>query len=171
MRDSPGFTWQTWNAAAQYALSQNTALEEALQWAEAAISAPFVGQANFTTYTTKAQVLRALERGSEAQEAMDLALNHPTAGPLQVHGYARQQQAAGNLEEAIRAFKLNHERHGEVWPVHVGLARAYSAEGDFKKALKHARAAREQAPDPLNQGNLDTIIGLLEQGKDFNSTN
>ena len=28
-----------------------------------------------------------------------------------------------------------------------------------------------QAPDPLNQGNLDTVIKLLESGKDFNTTN
>jgi tetratricopeptide (TPR) repeat protein len=171
LRDSPGFTWQNWNTAAQFALGLNVALEEALEWAEASISAPFVGQANFTTLSTKAQVLTALGRNAEAREAWNVALNDPTAGPIQLHGYARQQQIAGDMAEAIRVYKLNHERFGEVWPVHVGLARAYSAEGDFEKALQHAKAAREQAPDPLNQGNLDTIIGILEQGRDFNTTN
>ena len=72
----------------------------------------------------------------------------------------------------MELFKLNAERYGaDTWPVTVGLARAYSASGDYKKALEYAKKARAQAPDPLNQGNLDNIIKLLESGKDFNVTN
>ena len=41
----------------------------------------------------------------------------------------------------------------------------------FPEFIEYAKKARAQAPDPLNQGNLDTIIKLLESGKDFNVTN
>ncbi len=36
-------------------------------------------------------------------------------------------------------------------PTHVGLARGYSANGDLKQALEHARKALAQAPDSLNR--------------------
>ena len=78
----------------------------------------------------------------------------------------------GKTAEAMELFKLNAERFGaDTWPVTVGMARVYSASGDYKKALEYAKKARAQAPDPLNQGNLDNIIKLLESGKDFNVTN
>jgi len=171
LKDSPGFAWTNWMQAAQFAVQNQVNLEEALSWAEAAISAPFVGNENFNTLGTKAQVLNALGRGDEADAVMQQAIDHPTANVQQIHGYGRLLQTQGRTADAVRVFKLNAERNGDAWPVHVGLARAYSAEGDYAEALVHAKKAREQAPDPLNQGNLDQAIRLLEEGKDFNVTN
>ncbi len=171
LRDSPGFSWQAWVGASQFCLQGNRCLEQALEWADAAISRQFVGQENFATLQNRYQVLSALGRTDEAQGALAKLVDHRTTGPIQLHGVARQLQAAGNTEKAVELFKLNHERHGDVWPINVGLARAYSAEGKFKKALEYARKARAEAPDALNQGNLDTVIQLLEDGKDFNPTN
>jgi Tfp pilus assembly protein PilF len=57
------------------------------------------------------------------------------------------------------------ERNGDVWPVHVGLARVYIASGDTTKALEHARIAIKQAPDDLNRNNLKAMIAALESGK------
>ncbi|MEE8525719.1 MAG: DUF2911 domain-containing protein, partial [Thermoanaerobaculia bacterium] len=52
LRNSPGFTWQNWNGAAQFVLqrdSENAHLEQALEWADQAVNAPFgIGQKNFT---------------------------------------------------------------------------------------------------------------------------
>ena len=45
--------------------------------------------------------------------------------------------------EALEVFKLNFEKNGDNWPVHVGLARGYAATGDVKKALDAERV--EQA--------------------------
>ncbi|MGZ3939385.1 MAG: DUF2911 domain-containing protein, partial [Flavisolibacter sp.] len=42
---NPG--WQSFVQAAQFTVNRNTDLEEGLQWANRAISEPFVGQANF----------------------------------------------------------------------------------------------------------------------------
>ena len=171
LRTSPGFTWQAWNQAAQFCLQNQFHLEEALTFADAAIAAPFVGQENFTTLFTRAQVLQALGKTAEFEQAVKRATDHRSASPIQIHTAARTLQAAGNTEVAFGLFKKNHERFGDEWPVHVGMARALAGEGKFKKALVHAKKALEQAPDPLNQTNLQTVVELLEQGKDFNATN
>ncbi|MEM1246438.1 MAG: DUF2911 domain-containing protein [Acidobacteriota bacterium] len=171
LRGSAGFTWQNWNAAAQFCLTTGHELEQGLAFAESAISAPFVGQENFTTLQTKAALLNALSRPAEAKVALDKAARHPTAGPQQVHTLARTLQGQGMTALAVELFLLNAERFGEGWPMNVGLARAHSAQGDFKKALKYARAAHEDAPDPLNKGNLEKVIEILESGRDFNATN
>lgn len=171
LRGAAGFTWQNWNAAAQFSLTSGHELEKGLQFAESAISAPFVGQENFTTLQTKAALLNALSRPAEAKVALDKAVRHPTAAPQQVHALARNLQGQGMTDLAVELFLINAERFGEGWPMNVGLARAHSAQGDYEKALKYARAAHEEAPDPLNKGNLEKVIEILESGKDFNATN
>ncbi|MEL6867827.1 MAG: DUF2911 domain-containing protein [Bacteroidota bacterium] len=47
LRSDKGFNWMNWNTAVNYCLQANTNLEEALTWADQAISAPFIGQENF----------------------------------------------------------------------------------------------------------------------------
>ena len=168
LQSSPGFSWQSWNAAANYALAQDTLLEEALTWADAAVSAPFVGQENSTTLLTKSQVLEKLGRAEEATATMQQALNHPTASPLQLHAYGRQLLAQGKKEKAMEVFELNAKKYPDTWPINVGLARGYSALGSYKEALKHAKIAQEKAPDPLNKDNLQAAIEKLENGEDIN---
>jgi hypothetical protein len=161
----PGFTPQGLDAAAQYCLQANTHLEQALEWAETAVSNPFVGQVDFNTLSVKAQVLAKLGRDAEAKTVMQTALRHPTAGPLQIHQYGRQLMADKKIPEAMEVFKLNEERNGDAWPVNVGLARGYSATGDLPKALEHAQKAVKQAPDELNRKSLEGMVQVLSQGK------
>jgi hypothetical protein len=161
----PGFAPQGLDAAAQYCLQANTHLDQALEWAEAAVNNPFVGQVDFTTLSTKAQVLSKMGRDAEAKKVMEVALKHPTAGPLQIHQYGRQLMAAKKNAEAMEVFKYNAEKNGDVWPVHVGLARSYSMTGDLPKALENAKIALKQAPDELNRKSLEGMIDVLSKGK------
>lgn len=169
MRDElhnvPGFNWQGWTAAIQYLLRENRNLEEALEWADYAISAPFVGQRNFQTLSTKSQVLAKLGKGAEAAALMKSAIEFPGATPAQIHQYGRQLLGEKRIKEALEVFQLNAKRHGDTWPVHVGLARGYAASGDLAKALEHARKALPQAPDPLNKKSLEAMVKSLEAGK------
>jgi tetratricopeptide (TPR) repeat protein len=171
LRGAPGFSWQAWNAAAQYCLQSNRNLEEALRWAENAVSEPNVGQENFTTLSTKAQILDKLSRGQDANAAMAKALDLPAALPVEIHMYGRQLLTAGRKDEALAVFLKNQKRFGDAWPVHVGLARIYSAMGDYKTALQHAETAVRQAPDPLNKSSLEAAVARLKQGKDMNGGN
>src|SRR5687767_8854214 len=70
LRNMPGFRWQEWNSAAQYCLQQNRNLDEALTWANNASSMPGIGVTNFTTLSTKAQILDKLTRTAEAAAVM-----------------------------------------------------------------------------------------------------
>jgi tetratricopeptide (TPR) repeat protein len=170
LRNFPGFRWQEWQAAAQYCLQQNRNLPEALTWAENAIAMPFVGQRNFSTLSTKAQILDKLSRSAEAAAVMATALDLPSAQPIDIHQYGRQLLTQGKSKEALDVFQKNAKRFGDTWPVHVGLARGYSAVGDYKTALKHAEIALTQAPDDINRKSLTDAVAKLKQGRDMNAT-
>jgi hypothetical protein len=170
LRGGAGFNWQNWNAAAQYCLQQNTNLEEALKWADSSISLQFVGQSNFTTLSTKAQILDKLSKPTEAAAVMATALELPGAQPVEIHQYGRRLLAQGKPKDALTVFQKNQKRFGDAWPVHVGLARGYSAVGDYPAALKHAEIALKQAPDAINKKSLEDAVAKLKQGRDMNNT-
>ncbi|MDF9799880.1 tetratricopeptide (TPR) repeat protein [Catalinimonas alkaloidigena] len=165
LQSTAGFSWQGWNQAATYCLMNDTHLEEALEWAENAVSMPYIGQENFTTLQTKAGILSKLERGSEADEIMMQAINHPTATPLQIHAYGRQLISQGEKEKALEIFQLNAKKYPDTWPVNVGLARGYSATGDYKKAIKYAKMAATEAPDQLNKDSMQAAVENFAEGR------
>jgi tetratricopeptide (TPR) repeat protein len=167
LRDAPGFTWQAWNAAAQYCLQANRNLEEALRWADNAVSEPFVGQENFTTLSTLSRLQRMNGLEAEATKTFDRAINHPGATPIQLHMAARQLMTDGDKAQALRVFQLNAKRFPNQWPVHVGLMRAYAATGEKKKALEEAKLAIAQAPDDANRKNLEGLRKRLEEGQEI----
>jgi len=161
LRHLPGYSAEAWNDAATYCLDHNVDLDEALQWAEHAVKM----EERFENLHTKSLVLAALGRAEEARAAMELALAKGTAE--QLHTYARQLLAAGSSQEAVRVFRLNSERHGDVWFVHGGLARGYSALGDYAAATREMKLALKMAP--LNQKeSLTRLLARLEAGQDIN---
>jgi hypothetical protein len=168
LRNSNGFSWQNWLQAAQYAL-QAERPNDALEFAEAAVSRQFIGQENFQTLQTLAQAQEAAGKTAEANATREKALNHRSTSPAEIHQYARQLLAQGKKEEALRVWELNAKRFPNEWPVHVGLARGLSAVGRYKEALKHAKLALAQAPDEINKRSLTDAIAKLEAGKDMNS--
>ncbi len=168
LRSTRGFTWQGFQSAAQYCLNNEVNLEEALTWADRAVSQPFIGQANFNTLSTKAQILDKLGRGDEALATMTEALDLPGTTAVQIHAYGRQLVAAGQKQDALAVFQKNAERFPNTWPVNVGLARGYSAVGEYKKALGFAKKALDNAPDDTNRQSLEGAIKKLALGEDIN---
>lgn len=165
LRGNAGFDWQQLNNAAQWALGTGKNLEEATGWAQRAVSAPFVGNENFQTLSTLASLQRATGKTADADKTLEKAIAHPTANPIQIHGMGRQLLQAGKKAEALKIFQANAKRFPNQWPVNVGLARGYAANGDLKKALEHAKLALAQAPDELNKKSLEGLIKQYESGK------
>jgi tetratricopeptide (TPR) repeat protein len=165
LSNAVGFSWRGWVAASQFCVAANTHLEQALEWAEVAVSHPAIGEKNFTTLSNKAEVLEKLGRTADAKAAMQAAIQLPSATPQELHQYGRRLLAAKKDAEAMEVFRRNFELHGDQWPVHVGLARGYAATGDAKQALEHARKALAQAPDPVNKQGLEAMVKALEAGK------
>lgn len=168
LSDATGFDYRNWAAAAAFLAQNNINLDEALTWADYAISGPFVGQEDFQTLQTKALVLRKLNRTAEAQQTMDKAIKHPTATSLAIHQYGRQLMTAGEKKKALEVFEYNAQRYNGAWPTNVGLARGYSANGQYDKALKAAQAALAQAPDDVNKNFLTQAIEKLKMKQDIN---
>lgn len=160
---NPG--WQNYNQAAAYCLVNNVNLEEGLAWAEQAINGTFVGNKNFTTLATKAQLLGKLNRAAEAEAVMKEAL--PLGNPQQIHAYARQLLQQKKSKEAFDAFKLNYDKNPNTFTTNMGMARGYSAIGNYKKALEYAQKALPQT-DKANKDNVERMVKMLQDGKDVN---
>ena len=50
----------------------------------------------------------------------------------------------------------------------MGLTRGYSANGDYKNALKTANQALALAPGPQAKKQVESMIDKLKEGKDVN---
>jgi hypothetical protein len=162
-----GFGWRGWVAASQFCVANNTHLDQALEWAEIAISKQFVGEMNFATLSNKAAVLEKMGRKDEAEKTMQAAVHHRTALPTDIHQYGRKLITEKRPKDALEIFQLNYQINGDTWPTHVGLARGFAAAGDSKQALEHAKKALTQAPDDLNKKSLTAMVAALEAGKEI----
>ena len=167
LKSATGFNYAAYQNAAQFCVNANTHLDQALVWADTALNPATVGVVNFSTLSTKAMVLSKMNREEEAGKVMEKALNLPGTTPVEIHFYARQLQAQKKQAEAIKVFEFNAKRFPDQWPVHVGLARTYAAEGDLPKALEHAKKALTQAPDELNRKNLEAMVKSFSEGKNI----
>ncbi len=165
LRNATGFDWQAWEQAAQFCLGKKMNLPEALKWAEHAATPGFTGQENFRTLSTLSQAQAANGMADAAKATMQKAMAHPTATAVDLHMYGRQLFAQKKTDEAIAVYLLNAKKHPDAWPVNVGLARAYAAQGKTKEAIAAAKKALAQAPDDNNRDNLKSVIEKLEAGK------
>jgi tetratricopeptide (TPR) repeat protein len=148
----PGFNYVNWQNAAQFCADNKVNLEEALVWAEKAIKEPFrgtgPGREDFSTLQTKAAVLTALGRDSEANAVMDKALHVPATEPVTIHRYAMSLLRSGKKEKAMEIFQFNFKEHpNEKFYTYVGLARGYTAMGDKEKAIKNWEIALQNVPE------------------------
>ncbi len=164
-----GFNFVSWTQAANWA-SNAGYHDKALAWAENAISAPFIGQSNYNTISTKANVQFNKGDTDAALATMQEAMEHPTATSGQIHQYGRRLVGQDMDEKALEVFKYNHKRFEGVWPTNYGLARGYSAVGNYKQAIKYLKLAKANIPagDTVNGPIIDTNLEKLENGEDIN---
>lgn len=166
LRNRKGFVWQTWDQAAQWAIQNNTNLDEALRWSDSATSPIFGGSNYFQPFATRSQLLQKMGKTAEADATIKKAL--PMATMQELHQYGRQLLSQKKNKEALEVFKLNATKNPNQFTTTMGLVRGYSANGDYKNALKLAKQALPMAPNPANKTNVETMIKKLEEGKDVN---
>jgi tetratricopeptide (TPR) repeat protein len=160
----PGL-WQGWNQAAAYCAANNTNLEEALMWADSAISFRFGGSTAFPPWQTKAVILDSMGRKAEADEIMKKAL--PYANEFEAYAYGYGLATAKRSKEAFAVFKMNYERFPSSYFAILGMGSAYSAVGNYKKALEFVQKALPLARGG-NKLENERNIRDLQNGKDMN---
>src|SRR6266704_5930405 len=89
------FAWQAPDQAAQFCLTRKINLDEALRWADASIQ----NEERFDNLSTKADILKALNRPDEAKAAWNRALEIAT--PVQLYSYGRRLQGEKRGAEAM----------------------------------------------------------------------
>jgi hypothetical protein len=147
----PGFRYEDWQSAAQFCADNKINLEEALIWAEKAISTPFrgatVGHEDFSTLQTKAAVLTAMGRDADAEAVMQKALHLSGTDSYSIYAYAVGLLRSGKNSKAMEVFKVNQQQHPEekFWTF-LGLARGYTAIGDKKNAIASWETVLKNVP-------------------------
>lgn len=158
-----GFDPPSLIAGAQWCLNNDVNLDEALVWVTTSTDPNLGGVKSFSALSTQAGLHRKKGNNAEADKIMATALDNATV--MEMHGYGRQLLNQKKYKEAMGVFEKNFQKNGDTWPTHVGLMRGYSAVGDLKNALKHAKIALGQAPDDVNKRNLEASVKMLEEGK------
>src|SRR5881227_2930718 len=131
------FTWQALDEGAQFCLTKNINLDEALRWADASIQ----NEERFENLSTKADILKALNRPDEAKAAWN---------------------------EAMEIFKEVAKRFPKGVYGSLAQARIKSAAGDFAGAASDARQAQAAAPIDAQKQSIQALITRLEAKQDIN---
>ncbi len=155
------YYWEGWDDAANYFLTNKIDLDEALKDEKLSIQA----EERYDNLLQESKILDAMGRTQEASAARKEALDKASA--LQLYFYARQLQTDKKAEEAFAMFRANAQKYPDYWTSHVGLARVYSGQGEFDKAVKELQLALTTAPDS-NKANIENYVKRLQSKEDIN---
>jgi hypothetical protein len=156
------FTWQALDEAAQFCLTRKINLDEALRWADASIQ----NEERFDNLSTKADILKALNRPDEAKATWNHAVEVATAP--QLYSYGRRLQSQKQSAEAMEIFKEVDKRFPQGVYADLARARIKSAAGDFAGAASDAKKAQAAAPTDAQKQSIKALIDRLEAKQDIN---
>jgi Protein of unknown function (DUF2911) len=156
------FAWQALDQGAQFCLTRKINLDEALRWADASVQI----EERFDNLSTKADILKALNRPDEAKTTWNHALEIANAG--QLYSYGRQLQFQKQGAQAMEIFKEVVKRFPNGVFGYLAQARLKSAAGDFAGALNDAKLAQGAAPTDAQKQAIKGLIDRLEAKQDIN---
>jgi len=162
MKGAGQFAWQAPDQAAQFCLTRKINLDEALRWADASIQ----NEERFENLSTKADILKALNRQDEAKTTWNKALEKGKAPDL--YTYGRQLQNQKKAAEAMEIFKEVAKRFPNGVFGYLAQARLKSTAGDFAGALSDAKQAQTAAPSEGQKQAIQGLIDRLQAKQDIN---
>ncbi|MEY2499411.1 MAG: hypothetical protein QOD12_2967 [Verrucomicrobiota bacterium] len=162
LRGRAQYEWQSLNQAAQFCLTKNIHLDEALKWTDASIQA----EERFENLMTKADLLKAMNKQDDAKKAREQALAKTT--PAQLYSYGRRLQNDKKDAEAMEILKDVTKRYPDSVQGFLASARIKSADGDFAGAAEDAKKAQAAAPSEQQKNNIKTLIDRLQAKQDIN---
>jgi hypothetical protein len=155
------YYWEGWDDAAGYFLANKINLDEALKYEDLSIQ----NEERYDNLMGKSKILDAMGRKQDAEMFRTQALNKANA--LQLYVYGRQLQGDKKQNEALAIYQSNAKKFPEYWTSHLGLARVYSAQGDFDNAVKEVKLSLTTAPE-ANKTALEGLVKRLEAKQDIN---
>jgi hypothetical protein len=162
MRGRAQYEWQAPNQAAQFCLNKKINLEEALKWVDLSIQ----NEQRFENLTTKADLLKAMNKPDDAKKVWEQALAKTT--PIQLYSYARRLQSEKKDAEAMEILKEVAKRYPDTAFAHLSNARIKSAAGDFAGAAEDAKKAQAVAVSEQQKTNIKALIDRLQAKQDIN---
>lgn len=162
LRGGDKWRWQSQIEAAQYCLQKKINLEEALTWADNSIQL----EERFENLSTKADLLKALNRTDDAKKIWDRAVEK--AQPVQLYSYGRRLQSEKREPEAMEIFQSVAKRSPESVFGHLSQARVKSAAGDFAAAAEEVKKGQAVAASEEQKKNLQALIDRLNAKQDIN---
>ncbi|NKI31319.1 DUF2911 domain-containing protein [Croceivirga thetidis] len=156
--------WQNLQMAADYCLTNNINLEEALSWADRSINTYF-GESNFKTLSTYAGLLQKLNRSKEADSIMQKAIPMGNSQDLATYGLRLNQMDLHN--EAFKIFTLNYNQNPDDFYAHLGMVSGHFYMGDKTKALAYCQSAKKATTDKMFLSYIDNLITDIEAGKEI----
>jgi hypothetical protein len=155
------YYWDSWDDAAGYFMANKINLDEALKDEDQSIQV----EERYDNLMNKSRILEAMGRKQDAGVFRAKALD--IANALQLYVYARQLQSEKKQEEAIAIYQSTAKKFPDYWTTHLGLARVYSAHGDFDNAVKEVNLSLSGAPD-ANKNALEGYVKRLQNKEDIN---
>jgi len=162
MKGAGQFAWQAPDQAAQFCLTKKIDLDEALKWANLSIQ----NEERFENLSTKADILKALNKQDDAKTTWDKALQKADAPQLYTYGRQLQNQKKG--AEAIDIFKEVAKKFPNGVYGDLAQARVKSSTGDFTGALSDAKQAQAAAPSEGQKQAIQGLIDRLQAKQDIN---
>ena len=162
MRGHARYEWEAPNKAAQFCLNKKINLDEALKWADLSIQ----NEERFENLTTKADLLRAMNKPDEAKKIWDQALAKTT--PAQLYSYGRRLQSEKKDAEAMEILGDVAKRYPASPVGHLANARIKSAAGDFAGAAEEAKKAEAVATSDQQKQSIKALIDRLQAKQDIN---
>ena len=152
LKSTTGFTAQGFLSAANYALQNKTDLEQAMQWADKAMTM----NRNFAALNTKSNILRAMNKNEEAEALMKEAMTIANEAELNTYGY--QLLGGGQTDKAIEVFVMNTKRFPKSANCFDSLGEAYFTKGDKKNAIANFKKSLSMNPPANVKANSEKFL-------------
>ena len=156
LRGLPRFGWQAWNTAANWALTHDQDLDQALKWADQSVTT----QATFGNLRTKAAILEKKGDTKQAEELRAQAMKIATEADINVAGY--QLLGQKKYDEAIALFRKNVKDYPNSWNCYDSLGEALAAKGDTKASVENYRKALSMTTDPVQKKRIEDILSKMK---------
>lgn len=159
------YHWQAWNDAANWCLTHDTNLEEALEWANRSINGGYGGFAadkNLRNLGTKIRLLKKLNKAIELEATKTEAKNlYVTAN--EANGFGIFLMRNGFYQDAYTYNKEKFQQYPDAWFLQLNRGLSQYFLGNTKAAVKDIKKVMESAPKQFHN-RLKEIVNEVESG-------